>query len=74
MFNVIGAPLLSPDPGQNGSQRILNAVVNGTLPAGVSANAPEAGSAYDYILLLDGVGMGQSSYGRVSPRTRSAAM
>ena len=52
---------------KNGSQRILNAVVNGTLPAGVSANAPEAGSAYDYILLLDGVGMGQSSYGRVSP-------
>lgn len=67
MFNVMARHYYHLTQGQNGSQRILNAVVNGTLPAGVSANAPEAGSAYDYILLLDGVGMGQSSYGRVSP-------
>lgn len=67
MFNVMARHYYHLTQGQNGSQRILNAVVNGTLPAGVSANVPEEGSAYDYILLLDGVGMGQSSYGRVSP-------
>lgn len=67
MFNVVARHYYHLTQGQNGSQRILNAVVNGTLPAGVSANVPEAGSEYDYILLLDGVGVSQSSYGRVSP-------
>lgn len=67
MFNVTARHYYHLTKGQNGSQRILNAVVNGTLPAGVTANAPDVSSQYDYILLLDGVGLNQSSYGLVSP-------
>lgn len=68
IFSVMAQHYFHVTKGQNGSQRILNAVVNGTLPAGVTANAPQAGDELDYILLLDGVSItAQDTYGTVSP-------
>lgn len=56
-YNLIG--------GHNDSQRIMKANVSGTLPASVSANAPEDG-----IYTLDGLSfsvLGESAYGSINP-------
>ncbi len=49
----------------NGSKDIVKATVTGTLPAGITANAPASGA----IITIDNASLGVDSYGTVNPYT-----
>lgn len=47
----------------NGSKDIVRSIITGTLPTGITANAPESGA----IVTIDNATLGVDSYGTVSP-------
>ena len=52
----------------NGSKDIVRSIITGTLPTGITANAPESGA----IVTIDNATLGVDSYGTVSPYSAAA--